>query len=337
MAYQTATGIVGLYNVLDALADFAEANAGYTRQADVTTSLPAASTTDMVVIKHDTSAMYTYFMGMEATDGEYGDYGYIAMRMSKVAPTGSNWEDTTINAQKGITQTFTYDKRGSDTYTNYYMFTDSGSSAVHCAIEVSANIFAHISFGIITKYGTWTGGDYLTGSDLNIASAYSVSSFIAMNNSYHYFVFGGRVTPDGSEDTGYLYHPYESKGTKEDFASFRYGNLIEDRRVLPAACVNESYGVTGDLFEDCSPNAYNDRSKMFPIYLRSYDNRATVGTQKYLLVGHVPGARIIECSDIAPKTLVDTNWMVFPQYMRSESASDAPVSGSHGVAYQKIT
>ena len=339
MAYQTGSGITTLDALLDALMDFAEANSGFTKETTITG--PGGDyVTDMYVLSRTIGAgpdkMYWWFLGKSGTDGEYGTYGRIEMRMQKTAPTLANRENLiadspSVEGQTALTRTFLYDKPNG-TYSNYYMFGDS--NGVHCAIKVSSSSnYSHVSFGVLEKYGTWTGGEYVSGNDLNVDTGYSVSSGFSNLYTQNFQLFGARDSANGT--TSYLYYPYESHGDEFDWSAFHMAALTKNRRTLPAASPSATYSVGGDMLHDASPSAAFNRSAMFPVYMRVYDNRSPGGTQKYILVGHVSGARIINCSDIDPTTIVDTDWMVFPQYMKSGSAFTAPVSGLHGLAFRK--
>lgn len=47
-------------------------------------------------------------------------------------------------------------------YTKLYMFANASPAPhIHCVIELTGGIFRHLSFGMIDKLGTWTGGTFV--------------------------------------------------------------------------------------------------------------------------------------------------------------------------------
>ena len=327
MSFAQHVTVTSLDILLDALMDFAEDYCGFTRLADITGT---GRQSDMYVLQK--GSMYWWFLGNSLSDAEYGTYGIIESRMMTTAPTLGNRETLDLGQRK-LTQTFLYDKPNGS-YTNAFFYGDSSTEAVHCVIEVSPNVFAHLSFGSITKSGTWTGGEYLSGSDIVIASGYSASSGFTWSDSTNRLVFGGSGTAD--TNTGYLYYPYESQGDQRDWSAMHVSTsaLTDGRRTRPMACVTQTSSPIGPLMS-ASPSAHNDRSLLIPAYLWVYDNR-TGGSLRNIAVGVIPNAALINMTNISPKAIVYNDWDVYPQFQKSGDAFDAPISGFAGVAYKRI-
>jgi hypothetical protein len=86
---------------------------------------------------------------------------------------------------------------------------------------------------------------------------------------------------------------------------------------------------------EAGPNTFNDRSMLIPTYLWVYDNRSG-GSLRNIPVGTIPNARILNITNISPEAIVETDWVVFPQFQKTGDAFAAPESGLHGVAYKKV-
>jgi hypothetical protein len=60
-------------------------------------------------------------------------------------------------------------------YTKIYMFASATPSPhIHCVIEMTGGIFRHLSFGLVDKLGTWTGGTYVDATYWNTTVGPSV-------------------------------------------------------------------------------------------------------------------------------------------------------------------
>lgn len=324
MSYETAAAIANLDTLLDALMDFAAAN-GFTKLATLTGT---GRQTDMYRLQK--GSMYWWFVGFSSTDPDYGTYGRIESRMMTTLPSVANRETAGLG-QRELTHTFLYDKPDG-TYDNYFFYADS--DAIHCVVEVDATIYTHLSFGIINKMGTWTGGEYLSGSSTEIAIGYSPSSGFSWVDGVIVPVFGG--SNSANENTGYLYYPYESHGDQRDWSAFHHADVLtEGRRTKVPIAITDGRTAVYTLFNS-SPNTFNERAMMIPLYLHVYDNRSG-GSLRYIPAGDIPNARFINMTNISPQAVVNTDWDVFPIFQKSGNQFDAPQSGAFGVAYRRIT
>jgi hypothetical protein len=102
------------------------------------------------------------------------------------------------------------------------------------------------------------------------------------------------------------------------------------------ATVSEADSPIGDLL-DVSPNAFNSRSVMLPNYLFMYDNRETVGTQKYIIIGDIPNSRIFNMDLVDPEAIVYEGWVAYPQMQKSGNEFLSPITDWRGIAIKKVT
>ena len=332
MSYEATAAVADLDTLLDNLMDFAAAN-GFTKE---TTLTGTGETTDMYILSR--SGMYWWFIGRSLSDGEFGSYGVIDMRMQKTAPTVANRENViadapSVEGQRELTRCFLSDNTNGS-YTNTYFHADS--NVVHAAIELSSGVYTHLSFGVINKYGSWTGGEFLTATHVSdIASEYAASTGFSLNESYTDLIFGGNDSANGI--TGYVYYPYETQGDERDWAAFHTAAVdTEGRRVRPMATIAEATSPIGDLLAE-SPNTFNSRSVMLPTYLFMRDNRATVGTLKYILIGDVTNARIVNMNLIDAGSTIYEGWVVYPQFQKSGDEFKTPITDWRGIAIKKVT
>lgn len=325
MAFQTASGITSLDNLLTALANFANSN-GFTKLTNIVVS---GRQSDMYVLQK--GSMYWWFLGFSATDGDFGTYGEIECRMMTTAPTEGNRETTALG-QSQPTRIWLGNKPDG-TYATYWFFADS--NAIHAVIELGTGQYTHLSFGDTEKQYSFTGGEYLDGTGVtSISLGYSGSGF-TLNNSYLSAVFGGATSQIARN--GYLYYPYESHGDQRDWSVLTVSTTssIESRRTVMPAPISTEATALSDLL-GLGPNLFNDRAPTYPIIMRTWDNRASGGTQLYDPASHIHNARLLNIETITPQDLVDTDWMVFPQFSKEGDNTLHPVTGDKGVAYKKV-
>lgn len=336
MAYETGTAS-SLNDLLQTLVTFAASNAGFTEITKVTGI--ANSNSDMYILQK--GSIYWYFIGFERTLTNYGTYGYIDCRMMTVEPTAAN--RNTLSLGQPINTWVGLFNRPSGPYTTYYLFTDV--TAVHMAVEVTPGIYTHLSFGSVDKFGTWTGGEYLSGEH-SARSNYSPTTGF---ENYNTSISSGRssLIMQGNYDSitslsdsarpTFIYNPVNSRGDNRDFTPVNISIDSDfDNQAAAFTGSPDNYSGTGSILNNLlinSPNAFNQRSALLPTYLRLWDPNSS----RWILAGDVPSVKIVNTQLIDPAEVVEVTWQVFPNVQKAGDQMIAPVTGNAGVAYQRVS
>ena len=327
MAFQTGTAAT-LDDLLQAFIAFAVAEAGFT---EITKIPIAGHQSDMYILQK--GSMYWWFLGDETPLTNYGGYGWVDFRMMTTQPTASNRTTTALGQQSESSASLW--NRPNGPYTAYYLYSDGIS--VHLVTETTSDVFSHMSVGILTKNGTWTGGEF-TSSMYLVSSAWSPTTMTwsyAANNVAIPFDHGTNTSLSGG--VGYVYHPRDSLGDQRDFAATtrtvtnnQRARGVSLHTLNPSVPSNDDDSLANRFLRAC-PNTFNSRTALVPTYYMLYDRVST----RYVLAGHIDGARILNMELVDPKETVDVEWDVFPFVQKFGDPATAPVSGNLGVAYRR--
>lgn len=208
-------------------------------------------------------------------------------------------------------------------HVGYHLFTDG--MAIHCVVEAVAGVFTHINIGLVTKNGTWSGGTFVTGS-----------CQVAPGNGDPYTrVFSGYNTLP----FGYGGGIGSNNGSQASPSHFR-SNLNGSGRTVGFGWfpTGMDFG-NGTLWADdvgrillTSPNAANGRSVIAPSNIL----QATSGaTGPFYQLGHVPNCGGCNITNLDPKALINTDWMVFPIGQKNGPGTSYINSANMAMAYKK--
>lgn len=311
MAYATGTAATTL-DLFNAILAFAVANAGFTEAERRTETISSNSYTVVALKKTSPSTRYWWFRAR--TNEIWG---------MPTTGIGANWS--------GISGRPTYDKRIkpiSESFPVYHLFTEG--TVVHAAFQNSSGYWQHLSFGDITKYGSWTGGHYFDGNTLNEGS-YSNNT----ETAFHAWLFttpqGTGSAADSAGSYGKIYIPYNAK----NFGKIGDGTAA-DAANNNVAALGFAYGVYNTIVS-ASPNSFNGRSPGVPVNFFLRDNRSG-GSNLWMPIGYVPNIRLVNIEALAPEDLINTDWMVFPMQSKNVGLDDNYVnSGNYGFAIKKVT
>lgn len=326
MAWTGPTAAANVDAVLTDLVAFAVTNAGFTDEGSLAGS--GSMTSDLYRLSK--GGIYWAFRGYQYTKSGFGTIGRIEARVMHVLPTVANF--TTMSAgQRNFSRSDLYGNYNG-AFTGYYFFTDGVS--VNMALEVNPNVFTHLSFGNVTKYGTWTGGEYVSGVYCDYF--YSTTSEWRWGSSTGPYFSGGIETTNYEGAVRHI--PGAAYGDYRDYAGVRSTQTDNQcaRFVMPVNVTDpvstlDQRSMIGRLLRD-TPSTYNQRACLFPTYLRLWNPTLSL----WHLAGHVDNVRVLNMELIDPKELVDVDWMVFPQIAKFGDISSNAVSGSLGVAYKRI-
>jgi len=320
MAYET--GIASdQHDLLDKLQVFAVAN-GWT--------LDEFSTVNKRLCIHKSTVFVQFRYDAVDAIALYQSLGYID---SSTAP--GNHTDDSGNGQTAANP-ITTDRRinriGNGPFNAYHFFL--GSTYIHVALEVSVGLYRHMSFGIIVKNGTWTGGEYCaghvwaaatTGGDSNQHGVLVDWAAGIVQDAATIHLEGVAGDP-GTQKWGLLY-----SGTSP--GNDRGGNL----RLNCIGGWRDGFLQNAIGFVQANPNS--GYVPMFP--LQVFRRKTGVSPQQWYLLGALPDIRGINIGQVVPgeEFTVGTDvWKVFP-WVRKRFTFATPFldeSGNLGVAYKKV-
>jgi len=202
----------------------------------------------------------------------------------------------------------------------YYFFTVDDT--VNIAVEVTAGKFQFMSFGLLEKQGTITGGQFFS------ASFASESPYLDWNDSNYspnYF-----SACKAYQSHGAVYVDVDSTASWRISTGETYPEILWPCVVGQSG--NEYYSKSGlaSFFWSHAPNAYNAMAAMCPIYTllkRSDDN--------YSLIGYPSGVRFLNVTNYDPAeelTYGAETWTVF----HADSQSGDPLNMYAGFAFKKV-
>lgn len=341
MAFLEDQVAINMQSVVDQISSFAVANAGFTALPDVI--LAGTTTTLKILLK---GGMYYYLFGSTQVLPDFTPartVGVIYLRMMRVEPTLANYNDigTTIDAQRTPSKACTFSNIDG-VFEGLNLYTDG--NAVHVALEIFSNVFAHLSFGIVDKFGAWTGGEYTMANGIFYSDT---TDYIFLSN-FNTFLFDGGYSSNrtttllSSYGINYIYRPLPIAGASNNWTDYpRMGTST-----LPSGATQYckssgmyytddpffSSGFTWALFK-MSPNTTTLRTMLIPIYMRvSYE----LDDSLVHLAGHIPSAKYLNIQAIDPKEVVDVNWKVYPYTAKFGDTTNEPVSDNYGIAYQRV-
>lgn len=290
---------------MDALMAFAVANAGMTETVRRTETISSQSWTVVCLSK---SGRHWWFRWR--TSSVFG--------MPSSSNAGAAWATLTDRPSQDAEVAPIIEP-----YTSYHFFTEG--TCVHAAVEMSNGAYVHMSFGDITKFGSWTGGHYFanTRTLYNDPSHYNIPD----SNNHHFMFMGFDKGVVSNTQRSIMYVPYNSKNY-----AYIQDSVVSGFNTVIAA------GFSGGIYNRFianSPNAFNDRTVGVPIMMYLLEN-ASGGSNLHMPLGYVPNIRFINIRDLAPKDLVNTDWMVFPLQSKNTGLQNSYAnSGNYGWAIRK--
>lgn len=219
-------------------------------------------------------------------------------------------------------------------YTKIYMFADnSPAEHVHVVIEATAGVFFHLSFGMLNKFGAYTGGTYFDASYWPHSSPASQTYTghwnkaifdYTLNNAYSAGAVPGNVRIDIPADS-----------------------LANNWFVSSAAATNRIYsGLNGSAAAAVSPvlsTAYSRNSATFSgqVLLHPIQVVAERDGGLWSPVGEFPNVRVTNIERYNPAdeiTIGSDTWKLFPFVRKGSSANTLTeaYSGNRGYAYKKV-
>jgi hypothetical protein len=205
----------------------------------------------------------------------------------------------------------------------YHFFAHNSGDQIMAVVEYASGYYDRFYFGLLSKYGAWTGGDYFGASRTGIQSSAFLTTvpFGFLRGSHGGAEAGsgmggiyGLVKVDVDAETGWHWSPTANYGaarrTLRDFNNinaFAAGNAIQ-------------------------PNTTNSLAVMFPVIV--YVNRTTTDatTTSASPIGELPKVFYINLANLVPGqqiTLGSTDYRVFPMWKKNATRA-IPATGLTG-------
>jgi hypothetical protein len=211
----------------------------------------------------------------------------------------------------------------------YWMFTDGDS--VHCVVEISSDCYAHISFGVLEKYGSYTGGEYVS------ANYWGNTAWQSANNSRTFDGYASGATYAGHVRCTYSGRTFAEMGETGDVTKHWARNNWFGGGYYNDSSVNND---DGELWKH-QPNNYNGRSMLIPVEMFISDiPNTTTAFNGWIPLGRVSNAAVVNIANLNAGDTVNTDWMVFPLCMKNPAGALTLASGQVdtldiGFAYKK--
>lgn len=247
--------------------------------------------------------------------------GFLYLNTCTNNPTTGRLNEQTGSSNNGSVQGSMRVELGTSPL-RYHMFSDGNHS--HCAVEWLGGVYQHISVGSLTKYGTWTGGLYVTGTywDRNQVNG---NNYIAWDEVFHSRPFDGRRTGSGGV-SGHVRADYMGQtvahfGNNNFAGNTAFGLQLWDKR----------YTL------DRSPNAFNGRALLVPIEI-TLGLEDSIDPTHHIPLGRVENCAYINITNLNPGDTILTDWMVFP--LSAKNSGGTTTAGyinslNYGIAYRK--
>lgn len=215
--------------------------------------------------------------------------------------------------------------------TAYHFFTDPAQTYLHVVVEVTANEFRHMSYGLCNKLGAYDGGEYVMGHwwDHNPTTIDVPDDFRHMHG-----IFAGA----SSGTYSCRFHC-----NIDGFRWKRYISTTTGSSIIP--CINiDTQGQYLDTLitpaitgRSASPNTFNQVSPLHQIPA----GWIIRGTNFWTPIGHFPDVRGLNMKNIAPSAsliLGSDEWLIFPTMEKKNPSTrdNLPNSGYLAYAYLKV-
>lgn len=225
---------------------------------------------------------------------------------------------------------------GNGPFPAYHFF--ASGSYFHAVLEFATGQFRHFGAGILTKVGTWTGGEYCYGTfwdqavaalNVPLDTRHTVLLDALTDNSS--VLRTATVHCEGLPDQG---------GTGKWGVCFGGSSPGNDRAAVARVALLGGMrdGYFANAFNGFQANPNNGFVPMYPVQCLY---RLTSGSPtKIRLLGSLPDVRGINTAFINAGeefTVGGQTWKVFPWVRKNALPASTEGSGNLGIAYRKIT
>lgn len=212
--------------------------------------------------------------------------------------------------------------------TQLFLFggTENGQPYIAGVIEFGFNNYRHFYIGTLNKYGVYTGGDVMAANFHRINQDDNRFTLSITGNK---FMFNGYQDRLSTEDTGIIRvveTEIQTQFPSQELFEFDQDPIASSRDTNPIA--GRVFGGNQDRVN--SVYTHNAQSHFAAASLIGAPNMYLAFSNtpdRYLPLGYVSGARLINVANIEPGTqitIAGVNWRVFPEFRRT---SEEVISG----------
>lgn len=223
----------------------------------------------------------------------------------------------------------------------YHFFAQNSGDQIFAIVEYGTGKFQWFGFGVMTKYGSWTGGDFLFGSMRGVGTP--VTSYSRIGGPYKFFPAASTYAPFGDNPgvPSFVNVDVDAETGWHEALSMD-NSAVSGRRVVD---INVQAQIP---FAVSSPNSVNSIAPMLPIKIYVCRNAVTgmapngqdIGTLTPL--GEIPGFFACWIENFVPGqqvTLGSENYRVFPWCGKGSTGTDFSTSdrfsGYYGFAVKE--
>lgn len=319
MAYLTSTSITSSDNLIDALANFAAANGWTVVRNNVvgsvrTTTLRKAGVTD-----------YVHFLTAGSEVILRASVGYDAEQPATSQPDQTPYNCICNNL--------------AGPYPRVWFF--ANGDEIHVVIRRSdtTGAYAHMAFGRLTKYGTFTGGTYI---DASYFSQATFNSGTWDGNDHALFGYGPtnygfiRVDADGAVNS--WKEMYQTVGGSVANAVLSGMGPLNAASLYSQNMDGTTY-ETGRFVNATDDNVFSGRSFLHMI---EYHVRRSGSPTYFSPIGYIDNTRMVSLAKFDPEqeiSVATEDWVVFPVVRKAAQSSTpgAPnASDNNGYAIRKV-
>lgn len=220
---------------------------------------------------------------------------------------------------------------GGGPFSNVFFF--SNNDSIFAVVEIASGIFRHLCFGVVQKYGAFTGGTFFEGMFYSGLSGFGhadnpLSSYhhIPFSNDSYYCADRGGVRCDLDGNTNY-FAPFS--GPDLYVTPTASGGMGANS---PPSTGSEYGNRVNEGFYDRSINAWSGLTPIQPVKVR-----AERGSNYWSEIGQVPAMRFANIARFQPGdefTIGADTWKIFP-WVRKGFVSAEQYSLDYAFAYLK--
>lgn len=245
----------------------------------------------------------------------------LAFNLSTAGTGGANWFDKTGSpTNNSVFMTAGFNGL-TGAISSYHFFAQNSGAGITVVVEYVAGYYQILAFGTLAKYGTYTGGQYMTGS-LN-----GISDVIA--------TFNGNIPGVGfiSKAQGQASPALVSVSVDSE-AGWHWADTFTSNRDGARRYVRDNVERYINSLP-LQPNSLNSLAVLSPVVVSVDRGIVHGGGDRISPIGEIPGTFLLRISQLTPAqqiTLGSTDYRVFP-FWHKNASSDAPSSTAFHSSY----